>query len=147
MSSFNMELRERQAAKAAERAARRKKIAIKATYIVCASLFVVVGAFNLFLWYSNPEPVVDATAVEENPVSATVLVDSAIRSFAEENDGAVPENITDLVGEYLPDDIPTDLLNLVRYEKTSDSTYVLKLDVGNLKGLPRLALTEKGPSY
>ena len=96
--------------------------------------------------YSNT-PITDSQVVNltENPDAMMLVLDQAIRDYVENNDGFIPNTLSELIGEYLPPERfkPKDLNRFV-YVRNRDNSYRIWPKKPGNAPIPDFIVTEKG---
>ena len=105
-------------------------------------ILVLIGAN----YYLNI-PIIESQAIdlEQHPDAMMLVLDQAIRDYAENNEGHVPNTLDELIGKYLPpEQIKLKHLNQFVYVRKSDNSYTIWPKDPKSSPIPDFILTEKG---
>ncbi len=114
--------------------------------VLCLSLVVMAG--NIYLYWKGSAIDTQLYPASEEPLTDTILVDSALRIYAEEHGGQYPESLDEGLTGYLPTHI-TDSGDLNAFTYTRSSPYNYQLASQELGDTPfdDLVFNEGGPSH
>lgn len=114
--------------------------------MLSAGLGVCVLIINLFMYQKFRIPESENPDLTQHSLSAVVLIDSAVRSYAIDHNGHVPGSLEELLERYLPSNLisPDDLSDFA-YKKTSPKTYALRSNHPASEDMPIFVFTDKGP--
>ena len=105
-------------------------------------IIVLIGAN----YYLNI-PIIESQVIdlEQHPDAMTIVLDQAIRDYAEDNEGYLPDTLGELIGKYLPrEKFKWKHVNQFVYVRKSDNSYRIRPKQPKSSPIPNLIMTEKG---
>ena len=105
-------------------------------------IIVLIGAK-----YYLSIPIIESQVIdlEQHPDAMMLVLDQAIRDYAEDNEGYIPNALGELIGKYLPPEkIKLKHVNRFIYVRKSDNSYRIWPKEQNSSPIPDLIVTEKG---
>lgn len=105
-------------------------------------IIVLIGAY-----YYLKIPIIESQAIdlEQHPDAMMLVMDQAIRDYAEDNAGYLPNTLGELIGKYLPSEkFKLKHVNRFVYIRKSDNSYRIWPKQQKSSPIPDLILTEKG---
>ncbi len=139
--------REKLQAKKQERdlgAAHKKRLGyIRKWAPIFGGLIIVLIVTNYYLSI----PIIESQVIdlEQHPDAMMLVLDQAIRNYAEDNEGYPPNTLGELIGKYLPPEkIKLKHLNRFVYVRKSDNAYRIWPKQQKSSPIPDFIVTEKG---
>jgi hypothetical protein len=105
-------------------------------------IIVLIGAN----YYLNI-PIIESQVIdlEQHPDAMMLVLDQAIRDYAEDNEGDLPNTLGDLIGKYLPrEKFKWEHVSRFVYDRKSDNSYRIRPKQQISSPIPNLVMTEKG---
>ena len=105
-------------------------------------IIVLIGAN-----YSLNTPIIESQVIdlELHPDAMMLVLDQAVRDYAEDNEGYLPNTLGELIGKYLPPEkIKLKHVNRFIYVRKSDNAYRIWLKQQKSSPISDLIVTEKG---
>jgi len=105
-------------------------------------IIVLIGAN----YYSNI-PIIESQVIdlEQHPDAMMLVLDQAIKEYAEDNEGYLPNTLGELIGKYLPPEkIKLIHVNRFVYVRKSDNAYRIWPKRQESSPIPDLIVTENG---
>jgi hypothetical protein len=107
-----------------------------------ALITVLIGA-NYYL--NIPIIETEVIDLEHHPDAMTLVLDQAIRDYAEDNEGYLPDTLGELIGKYLPrEKFKWEHVARFVYVRESDNSYRIRPKQQKSSPIPSLIMTEKG---
>ena len=105
----------------------KKKKRLYRRILIPVSLGIVIAIVELFLYFGSSIPESEKFIASEQPVVTAILIDEAIRDYAEDHGGEFPQGLDELLGRYISPDVitPTDLEDF-HYRRISPRSYELR---------------------
>jgi len=94
--------------------------------LIPISVGIVIGIVALFLYFRSSIPELKEFTPSEQPVVTAIIIDEAIRDYAEDHNGIFPQRLDELLGRYISPDVmtPRDLEDF-DYRRISPNSYEL----------------------
>lgn len=94
--------------------------------LIPISVGIVIGIVALFLYFRSSITELKEFTPSEQPVVTAIIIDEAIRDYAEDHNGIFPQRLDELVGRYISPDVitPRDLEDFA-YRRISPNSYEL----------------------
>jgi len=110
------------------------------------SLAVGIIIVNLFLYFGSSIPELKEFTASEQPVVTAIIIDEAIRDYAEDHGGNFPQRLDELLGKYISPDVvmPKDLEDF-HYRRISPNSYELWPEKIDDDMIQDLVFTEERP--
>jgi hypothetical protein len=114
-------------------------------WVVTGIVAVIILIGNALIYYFTPIPRSETFATHNHPMTAAVMIDAAIKDYAQDHNGRVPENLDQLYGKYIPQQAlsPVVLKRFV-YNKASDTVYELIFRTADNQRMPDIRFTKGG---
>jgi hypothetical protein len=110
--------------------------------LIILGLAAIAGGL---VYFKSSIPEVERFQPSENPMAAAVVVDQAIKDYARDHNGRVPDDLQELRGAYLPPDVVGEAdIDMFDYSKSSPDSYELLPKLMNIEGHPEISFTERG---
>jgi hypothetical protein len=128
--------KEQQEAEAAKSEKRQK-------WIVIGTVSAIALIANLLIYFFSPIPLVETFIPQRNAMAVSAAIDAAIKEYAQDHNGRVPETLNQLYGKYIPQQILSpDVLSRFVYKKTADTAYELILKTTDSQKIPDILFTQ-----
>jgi hypothetical protein len=114
-------------------------------WVVIGIIAGIVLIGNALIYYFTPIPQAETFAPHNNPMAVAAMIDAAIKKYAQDHDGHVPEALDQLYGKYIPKQIlSTDVLKRFDYNKATDTVYELIVRTADNQRMPDIRFTQGG---
>lgn len=112
-------------------------------WVIIGIIALVVLIGNVLIYYFTPVPRFKTFVTLNHPMTAAVVIDAAIKNYARDHAGRVPETLDQLYGKYIPRKVlsPVVLKRFV-YNKASDTTYELIIRTADNQLMPDIQFTK-----
>jgi len=132
-----------------EEAKKKKK---QQKWVVAGIVAVIILIGNALIYYFTPIPQAETFAPRNHPMSVAVMIDAAIKDYARDHNGHVPEALDQLSGRYIHQQtLSPDVLKRFTYNKASDKIYELIFRTADNQQMPDIRFTQGGveplPTY
>ena len=112
-------------------------------WIVIGIVAVIVLIGNALIYYFMPIPQTETFVHHNRSMSVGVMIDAAIKKYAQDHNGRVPDFLDQLYGKYIPKQIMSpDILKRIDYNKTSDRVYELIVRTNDDQRMPDIRFTQ-----
>jgi hypothetical protein len=123
--------------KEAEKKEKRQK------WIVTGIVAMIVLIGNALLYFFAPIPRAEIFAPRSHPMAVAVTMDAAIKEYARDNGGRVPDTLDQLYGKYIPVQILSPSISArFNYKKASDRDYELIFRTSDNQRMPDIRFTQ-----
>ena len=114
-------------------------------WVVTGIVAVIVLIGNALIYYFTPIPQAETFVPHNHPMAVAVMIDAAIKDYAQDHYGRVPESLDQLYGKYIPQQtLSPDVLKRFDYNKTSDTVYELIVRNADNRQVPDIRFTQEG---
>jgi hypothetical protein len=122
-----------------------KKKVKRQKWVLIGIIAVIVLIGNVGIYYFPPIPQAETFTPHNHPMAAAVMIDAAIKDYAQNHDGRVPETLDQLYGKYIPQrTLSPDVLKRFDYKKASDRVYELIVRTADNRLMPDIRFTQGG---
>jgi hypothetical protein len=127
MSQIRKEKRKGIAVKRVDQEEAKKKRRLYRRVLIPISLGVVIAIVQVFLYFGSSIPESEKFIASEQPDVAAIIIDEAIRDYAEDHNGIFPQSLGEVLGRYLSPEVitPRDLEEF-DYKRISPRSYELR---------------------
>jgi len=123
----------------------RKKNRLHILILILACLGGLFAAVKMLVRPPSPPPAAEPFVPSRDSSAFVLFVNQALRAYATDHGGAVPDRLEELLGQYLPPEkIGTPDLETLVYVRKSPSSYELKAKKPSTQQTPGLVFTEDG---
>ncbi len=113
--------------------------------LIPISVGIVIGIVGLFLYFRPNITELKKFTPSEQPVVTAIIIDEAIRDYAEDHNGIFPQRLDELLGRHIsPDVITSRDLEDFHYRRISPNSYELWPEKIDDEMIQDLVFTEGG---
>jgi len=105
----------------------KKKKRLYRRILIPISIGVVIAIAQVFLYFGSSIPELEKFVASQQPLVTAIIIDEAIRDYAEDHGGTFPQSLGEVLGRYISPDVitPRDLEDF-HYKRISPRSYELR---------------------
>jgi len=145
MSQIRKEKRKGKELKRVDQGEAKKRKRLYRRILIPISLGIVIGIVELFLYFGSSIPESEKFIASEEPTVTAIIIDAAIRDYAQGHGGNFPQRLDELLGKYIsPDKITPRDLEDFHYRRISPRSYELRPKKVDDEMIQNFVFTEGG---